>query len=197
MPCRQHRARLIPATKRTVAYFTASLLNSGLGNSYHQCLPLGRGCMHDIASRAYEPLATTIPSCMWSNKELNSPVTDHRPCGSQLHHAFSGTSLQSYAVTTSLDYKIAAAFSFHRFPNVGQFTTPTDSTFNPTILMAHCDISWHLTQHLTQPEAQKLTRLAEAQSCSYPGLLIHPALQHNVMILISLLPVLPGHPSSN
>jgi len=60
--------------------------------------------------------------------------------------------------------------------------------------MALGNISWHLTQpeaqkltklavalgniswHLTQPEAQKLTKLAEAQSSSSPGLLMHPAL---------------------
>ena len=112
--------------------------------------------MHGITSRAYEPLTTTIPSCTWSNKELHGPVTDHRPCGSQLHHTFSGTSLQSYAVTNSLDHKITAAFGFHRFLCAGQFTTPTDSTFNPTIHMSFGNVSWHLTQHLTQPEAQKI-----------------------------------------
>jgi len=63
--------------------------------------------------------------------------------GSQLHHAFSvsGTSLQSYTVTYSLDHKITAAFSFHRFLCAGQFTTPTGSTFNPTIHMALGNIS--------------------------------------------------------
>ena len=73
--------------------------------------------------------------------------------GSQLHHAFSVTSLQSYTVTYSLDHKITAAFSFHRFLCAGQFTASTDSTFNPTIHMSLGNISWHLTQHLTQSEA--------------------------------------------
>ena len=82
-------------------------------------------------------------------------------------------------MTNSLDHKITAAFSFHRFLCAGQFTTPTGSTFNPTIHMALGDISWHLTQ-----PARGLNRpVAEAQSCSYPGLLMHPALQLNVMIL--------------
>ena len=79
--------------------------------------------MHGVTSRACEPLTTTIPSCMWSNKELHGPVTDHRPCRSQLHDAFSGTSLQSYAVTNSLDHKITAAFSLHRFRQLDSAST--------------------------------------------------------------------------
>jgi len=50
---------------------------------------------------------------------------------------------------------------------------------------------------------QKLTKLAEARSCFYPGLLIHPALQLKVMIVegyhrsrTPLFQITDGHPLS-
>jgi len=96
-------------------------------------------------------------------------------------------SLAAPSVTNGLEHKIkkmlAAAFSstFHRFLHVAEFTTLTGSAFNPTIHVARGDISWHPT-HLCLRVKQS-TRLAEAQSCSYPGRLVHPALELNVMIL--------------
>ena len=94
---------------------------------------------------------------------------------------------------------LAAAFSFafHRFLHVGQFTTSTGSTFNPTIHMSPGDISWHLTQpRLKKSKTDEagrgtivlLPRTADA-SC--------PTAQCYDTGRIPPLPVLPGHPSSN
>jgi len=145
--------------------------------------------MHGIASRSSPPQYHLGHG---QKKELCGPITDHRLCGSQWHSLV--PPCKSYAVTNSSHHKITAGFSFHRFLCAGQFTTPTDSTFNPTIRMALGNVSWHLTQ----PEAQTtktnqagrstivlLPRTADA-SC--------PTAQCYDTGGISPLPVLSGHP---